>query len=74
MRGRNENLEAKAELAFEGAGVRDLVLNGGWLGESVLSIDEVVFGPLLDVVGDLEGFKGVSGNSGNRPTGTRFSN
>jgi hypothetical protein len=74
MRGTNENLEAKAELAFEGAGECDLRTNGGWLGENVLSMDEVVFNPLVAVVGGLEGGEGVSGNSGSRPTGTRLRN
>lgn len=73
MRGTNENLEAKAVLAFEGAGVCDLYTDGGLLGGNVLSMDEVLFDLLLDGVGGLEGDDGVSGNNGNRPTGTRFS-
>ena len=76
MRGRNENLEAKAELAFEGAGGYDLRKNGGWLGEDVLSMDGVLFVPPLQVVG--AGFEGgdgdVSDNNGSKPTGTRFNN
>lgn len=74
MRGTNENLEVKAERVFGGAGEGDLRTNGGWLGENVLSMDEVVFNPLSDVVGGLEGDEDDSGNSGNKPTGTRLRN
>jgi len=75
MRGTNENLEAKAELAFEGAGGCDFRKNGGWLGGNVLSTNEVFFGPLLQVVGGgFEGDGDGSDNSGSKPTGTRFNN
>jgi len=77
MRGKNENLEAKAVLAFEGACECDLLctIGGEWLGENVSSMDEVFFGPPLDVVGGggLGGDEGgVSDNKGSKPTGTRF--
>ena len=74
MRGTKENREAKAVPAFEGAGGCDFRTNGGWLGENVLSMDEVFFDPLSDVVvaGLGGGGEGVSGNSCSKPTGTRF--
>ena len=74
MRGKNENLEAKAELAFEGAEEWGLCTNGGRQDVNALSMDEVVFAPPLDVVGGLEGGGGgvASGNNGSNPTGTRF--
>jgi hypothetical protein len=76
MRGTNENLEAKAELAFEGAGGGyEFRKNDGWLGENVLSMDEVLFDPPLQVVGGgFEGDEDGSDNNGSKPTGTRFSN
>lgn len=69
MRGTNENLEAKDALVFEGAGGCDLCTNRGG---NVLSMDEVLFDPLLVVVGGLEGGDDVSGSNGSNPTGTRF--
>jgi len=76
MRGRNENLEAKAELGFQGAGESDFRTNAGWLGENVLLMDPVFFDPPLVVVGGraggFEGDEGGSDNNGNSPTGTRF--
>ena len=74
MRGRNENLEAKAELTFEGAGGCDFRKNCGCLGENALSMDGVLLHPPLQVVGvDFEGSGDGSDNNGKRPTGTRFS-
>lgn len=70
-------MEAKAELAFEGAGGYDFRNSGGWLGEIVLSMDEVLFfDPTLQVVvgGGFEGDEDGSDNRGSRPTGTRFNN
>lgn len=74
MRGKNENLEAKAELAFQGAGECDLYTDGGLPSGNVLSMDGAVFDLLLAAVGGFDGDEGVSGNNGNKPTGTRFSN
>ena len=77
MRGRKENLEAKPELAFEGAGECGFRTNGGWLGENVLLLDKVFFDPSLVVVGGgAGGFEGDDGDgsdsNGSKPTGTRF--
>jgi len=74
MRGKNENLEAKEELVFEGAEEWGLCTNGCRQDVNALSMDEVVFGPPLDVGEGLEGVGGVSGNNGSKPTGTRFNN
>jgi hypothetical protein len=73
MRGRNENLEAKAERAFKSAGESEFRTKGGWLGENVLLLDKVFFDPSLVVVGG-GGFEGGDGsdNNGSKPTGTRF--
>jgi len=72
MSGRNLNLEAKAELGgFEaGAGKCVSRKKGGCLGGNVPPTDEVFFSPGLE--GDLGGDEGASGNSGSKPTGTRF--
>jgi len=74
MRGKNENLEAKEELVFEGAEEWGLCTNGGRQDVNALSMGEVVFDPPLDVVEGLEGVGGVSGSNGSKPTGTRFNN
>lgn len=74
MRGRNENLEAKAELALGGADEIDFRKKGCCFGGNVSSVDEVLhFDPTLE-----GGFGGVgdgvdgSDNNGSNPTGTRF--
>lgn len=72
MRGRNGNLEAKAEVALEGADESDFRKSGGCLGGNVSSMDEVFFDPTLE--GGLHGGADGSDNNGSRPTGTRFRN
>jgi len=71
MRGTNANLRAKAELGATGCDFRK---NGGWLGESALSMGVLAFGmPLQLGGGGFDGGGDASDNNGSNPTGTRFS-
>lgn len=73
IRGRNLNLEAKAELAFEGTGEYISRKQGGCLDETAPPADEVFFDPTFGSGGGGWGDDGdVSGNKGSKPTGTRF--
>jgi hypothetical protein len=72
-RGKNVNLEAKAELGFEDAGDEcGARKKGGCLGGNVPPMDEVLFDPPLEAVFDGWGGVDGSGNKGSKPTGTRF--